>query len=696
MAVRLRFWMLLAAMVAVELVIAIWIGYGWMRGPRAGADPGWPLLMGGAGVFAVVAFQALLWAWLDLRLFQPLQVLERSLEIMLRHPGHEPEIEGAGLLGGLPEGIRNLGAALSDARQAVRGAAQVGAQRERIQRMRLEEIVRALREGLVVCDERARVLLYNPAAVALLGSDGALGLGRGLHDILPRGALDHALALLRYRRDQGRRSGRAGFLFPVGAAGTVQCRVALLPRHGDGERAGRGGFVVTLEDVGPRYRAVRREHDALRAALHGLEEGFRRLSRGAERGRRADRQPTEVGKACEEGLGPLRMEVDRVAGVVRGLATSHWMLQDLYAADLVQLANRDLGGDSRVHLVMRGEALWLRGDCHGLTALLSALARMAHSVAGVRTLELRTRRAGARVALVLQWPGPPLSARDVHRVMAQALDTRPAGRRLSDVLAEHGGELRRLDGLRAGWAGMSVLAPGSDTEVHPAEGGGGVEAMCHDFDLAWRVPLAGPLLEVPLRRLDYVVFDTETTGLRPSAGDELVSIGALRIVNQKILSGETFDRLVRPRRPIPASSSRFHGITDEQVAHEPPVEDVLPLFRRFAGDAVLVAYDAAFDLKFLRAAEHRAGVCLENPVLDVLLLSVLLHGHLPDHGLDAIARRLGVEVSGRHSALGDARVTARILLALVELLERRGITTLGAALAACDKLAALRRRQALL
>ena len=115
------------------------------------------------------------------------------------------------------------------------------------------------------------------------------------------------------------------------------------------------------------------------------------------------------------------------------------------------------------------------------------------------------------------------------------------------------------------------------------------------------------------------------------------------------------------------------------VRDKPPAPVVLAQFKAFVGDAVLVAYNAAFDMTFLEKGAGKAGVKFDNPVLDALLLSIYLQEERSDHTLSAAADRMGVEVVGRHTALGDAMTTAAIFVKLLDLLEARAIVTFGQA-----------------
>lgn len=212
--------------------------------------------------------------------------------------------------------------------------------------------------------------------------------------------------------------------------------------------------------------------------------------------------------------------------------------------------------------------------------------------------------------------------------------------------------------------------------------------LVFDFALLDR-PVRGADLETPLAALPFVIFDTETTGLDP-ARDEIVQIGAVRALNGRLVSGETFETLVDPGRPIPAVASRVHGITDEMVSGKLSPRTAVAAFDFFSRGEILVAHNAPFDMALV--SRHARIGAFDGPVLDTVLLSAALFGESETHTLDAIAERLGVSISAvaRHTAMGDAVATAQVLLHMIPMLNAAGVITLG------DAIAAMRRHQRLM
>ncbi|HKY51034.1 MAG TPA: 3'-5' exonuclease [Candidatus Limnocylindria bacterium] len=176
----------------------------------------------------------------------------------------------------------------------------------------------------------------------------------------------------------------------------------------------------------------------------------------------------------------------------------------------------------------------------------------------------------------------------------------------------------------------------------------------------------------------FVAFDLETTGMDPRL-DRVVALGAVRFTYEGEMSA-TYDELVHPGRRIPPQAVAVHGIDDESVRGRPALEDVLPRFRAFVGEAVPVTYMGAFDLAFLRGPLRRARQPALERVLDTAVLASRLLAPLPELSLEALCARLRLSADGRHTAVGDARLAARIFLELLPLLHRRGARTLHDAL----------------
>jgi CBS domain-containing protein len=189
----------------------------------------------------------------------------------------------------------------------------------------------------------------------------------------------------------------------------------------------------------------------------------------------------------------------------------------------------------------------------------------------------------------------------------------------------------------------------------------------------------------PLIALDAVVIDTETTGLDP-ADARIVEVGVVRIQGGRILDG-TYSHLVRPGIPIPKASTAIHHIDDSKVAGAPTFAEIWPEMKKLIGESIVIGHTIGFDLAVLKRECQRAGHAFDQlRVLDTRLLAEIAEPALADYTIESLAGWLGVEVTGRHSAAGDALLTARIFLALVPKLRDGGIRTLAEATRACTSL----------
>jgi len=199
-----------------------------------------------------------------------------------------------------------------------------------------------------------------------------------------------------------------------------------------------------------------------------------------------------------------------------------------------------------------------------------------------------------------------------------------------------------------------------------------------DARLAWSgdaVALAEPQgAALLLEDATYVVVDLETTGLRPGECG-ICEIGAVRLRGFEVEA--EFETLVDPGLPIGPGASAVTGLRNEQLRGAPRPAEAVRSFLDFAGDAVLVAHNARFDLAFLdRETERLTGSRIGSPVVDTVRLARrLLAGRVAGFGLGQLAWFLDTAERPCHRALPDARATAELLLALIGLAQERGART---------------------
>ncbi len=583
-------------------------------------------------------------------------------------------------------------------REASRGVEQ--------ERNRLAALMAELTQSVVVCNLDGRILLYNSrartqfrslsSAPSVSGGAELIGLGRSIYTVFDRALIAHALESVQQRLRRGAAHPSAQFV--TGTRAGQLLRVQMAPVRDIDAAPGEvalNGFVLMLENI-TRDFADESGRDAL---LHALTEGSR-SSLGNLQAAVEMLDFEDIDAAARERFhGVIRDEVRAMSQRIGQIAShtvqtmkTRWPLEDMLGADLLAAAARRIEAQCgcRVSTGSVDAALWLRVDSFSLLQALVYLAGRLADEYEVRTVMLRLAEASGRARLDLAWIGPTMSTEIVMGWETDAM--RVAGESLAltvrDVVERHDGAFwferervrhesffRWLLPLAAGGeqlAAAQIVKTDSRPEVY-------------DFDL-FRVSEPSRILaDRPLAELAYTVFDTETTGLNPSEGDEILQIGATRIVAGKLRREDVFDQLVDPQRTISEAGIAIHGISPDMVRGAPTIVEVLPAFHAFAQETVLVAHNAAFDMRFLELKQQSTGIVFDQPVLDTLLLSAVVHPQQESHRLEAIADRLGVNVLGRHTAVGDAMVTAEIFLKLIPLLAERGIVTLAQAREAAQK-----------
>lgn len=173
----------------------------------------------------------------------------------------------------------------------------------------------------------------------------------------------------------------------------------------------------------------------------------------------------------------------------------------------------------------------------------------------------------------------------------------------------------------------------------------------------------------------FVAIDLETTGFDYRI-DTIVELAAVRFVEGRV--GDRYVTRVDPGRPIPAESTRVHGITDAMVAGAPTLDEALVKLEAICGSEVLVGYGIDFDLAVL--AHQRKVRCqppLTNTALDCRRWALVLHPEWKPFGFDEVASHVGIGILGRHTAEGDAVAAAELLLAFIPEIRALGARTIG-------------------
>ncbi|MBZ4021405.1 DNA polymerase III subunit epsilon [Rhodobacter sp. TJ_12] len=571
-------------------------------------------------------------------------------------------------------------AAITQHLNATRSALTESVQRETTrlaqEKERLETLLSDVPVGVLLCTADHQLVFYNGQATDLLGGAHAPGLDRRVFDYLHRAPIRHAYERLLETDDPDAAS---DLLCATVADGkTLAARMRLISEGEDHHVTRRAGYVLTLRDVSADMRA-----HASREAL--MDELFDRIRRPAAALQSltgvliADDGPAEP-EARAQLRNAARAEAANLGAAIHTLFERHetmradwWPLAMIRASDLGEAVRARVAAQGGEDVMAVTAPLMLRLEGFEMVSLWAMLVARLGPERRDKRLEIIEEGAGALIAL--EWRGAQVPISDLESWLDDPLEVGMddvTGRR---VIAAHASEIWP-ENLGEGRGRICLpLREARRVSKRPPPV---PRAVVYDFDLLGRAR-DGEIAQTPLENINFVVFDTETTGLLPSEGDEIVQIAAVRIVNGRRVETEVFDTLVNPGRRIPEMSTAVHGISDAMVAEAPDIIEVGRRFHKFAEGAVLIAHNAPFDMEFLRRKEAAIGLRFDNPVLDTVLLSAVVFGQSEVHSLDALTHRLGITIpeEARHTAIGDTVATADAFLKLLPALKSRGLVTFG-------------------
>jgi len=632
------------------------------------------IFAGAVSGFAILGVTVWIWLMFDENIAKPIQRLSGGM-LARAHADVDDELDEATAryLGDLAPAARAVTKNLSTTRNQL--AESVAQETTRLveEKEKLAALSAEMPFGVALLSGTHKLAFYNGAAAELLGADHAPGLDHSIFDFLREAPIRSA-----YRRLCAGEGGD-GHVIALTVATTqggrtLAARLRLMHAPSSGEPT--PPYVLTLDDV----------TDDL--AVHVAREALLRRLINRLRPSVATLQTTLDARACDETLRrdarldaamisemtALITEFSEIDTAYEAAKSDWWPMGLVRGADLCDALAARFEDDGIALSADVPDPIDLTIDAVQIISLIDHVAQhLTRDGAKALSLLITPEETGAMIAL--GWSGGPLSVDRLDEWMRRDIDVGLAHMTGRAILDMHGTEIWPEEG-RGSRAVLKL--PIREARRPRRQAGEGRRTVAYDFDLLAKAP-PKDLVDAPLTDLTYVVFDTETTGLLPSQGDEICQIAALRVVNNKIVQGEHFDCLVNPGRDIPASSTAVHHITNAMVKDAPPINVVGHQLHSFARDAVLVAHNAPFDLEFLRRHETGIGAKFTNPVLDTVLLSAVVFGQSQEHTLDAICERLGVVIppEARHTAMGDTIATADVFIKMVGMAHQKGISTFG-------------------
>lgn len=682
---RLRIFLFFALMgLGSAAIIALSLGYAASRD----SDIGSALATGGVlAAFLTLGLILFVWRLFDENIARAIDRLATEMRARAHSEvNRDLDAAPARYLGDLAPAAGAIAGTLQKERRIVeetvaRTTAQLQAETER-----LTALLADVQAGLLLCAPEHTLVFYNAPAVEMLRDTGRPRLDRSVFDLLRAPPIQAT-----YRRliaSEGAEKGAELLVTTTGCGKSLSAHMRLVSGAlGLGEVP---GYVLTLRDVTDDLRLHTDRARMLRDTIEGLRQPAAAL------GAQIELYDETGGTAPASGIvAEARRLVDEVAEVATRYDNARetwWPMQEVRASHIIDGLRGQIG-EGGPTLDAPSPHMLLRCDGFALTGLLSALVEEVHGRGLTRALSLEVDPEGDGACLTLAWPGDTLPLDALEALLDRPIPDSALDLTGREVLDQHGTEIwpERLPDGRA--ALRLPIAEARPTQAMPERKGHLAERPAvYDFGLLNRsrdTAKAGRALS----DLTYVVFDTETTGLEPQGGDEVVQIAAVRVMNGRIVEGEVIDQLVDPERSIPPGATKVHGVSEDMVRGMPRIREAGARFHRFCDNAVLVAHNAPFDMAFFHRHAADIGASFDHPVFDTVLLSAILFGQQEQHTLDALAERFGVVIpeADRHTAYGDTVATAQVFLRMLPMLEARGLSTFDAVMDEMQKNSRLMR-----
>jgi DNA polymerase-3 subunit epsilon len=705
-----KFWQAIALVLGALLIICVGFVI-WIKTQLTSQDHAFLLGLlkdhiGPILIFAVLlALAGVMFLDIVLRKYiRPLRKITEQISLVNpTNPSHRFHIQGAQEIHRLCERLNEGAAQYESLLDDIEGRVNVARAQSEEEKNILAAIMSELPEGVIVCNPDGQILLYNNRAKLLLTETGNgstdkpvryVGLGRSIYEVFNENLIRHSIDQITKKLERDEPDVVSYFVSPGAEQALLRVEAVPVLTH----TRQYSGFILIVYDITQQLESQNHLNLTLQSFTRGMRASFAGI-------RSAIETILDYPDMDETRLETLKRIIHKESSNIGDILEqdptlssqplfNQWPLVRISVQEVLEILQtrcRD-SLDLKINIENISAEHYVNVDRSSFLLALLYVIQQVKTTTGVAELTCRLTQLRRFVSLDLLWSGYPIKADYLRVWETQPLvfENESLSLTLREVIDHHNGEiglyasrslkdtsyvrfflpvvyLVRLEKSRS----LTIL-PESRPEFY-------------DFDMFLQVGQNPEFENRKLSELTYTVFDLETTGLNPKEGDEIIAVGAIRMVNGRLLQDERFEQLVDPQRSVPWTSVKIHGIHPEMLKGKPKIDEVLPMFHEFAKDTILVAHNAAFDMRFLQLKEQQTGVRFANPVLDTLLLSAVVHPSHEDHNLEAIAKRLGVQILARHTAMGDAMATGEMYLKFLPLLAQQQIFTLKEALAASQK-----------